>query len=140
MRFFDHELQRIIIRRRWLPLHTGKPLAPGFVWGRIKSIRSGTDLHDHRIHPEWFLTYGTTKYFDPANKQAQQFVVDVVADIVKRYDVDAIHMDDYFYPYRIPGKEFPDDASYRSSGTKLNKDDWRRSNVDSNYPGHQHRY
>ena len=40
-------------------------------------------------------------------------------------------MDDYFYPYRIPGKEFPDEASYIKSGSKLSKDDWRRSNVDS---------
>jgi uncharacterized lipoprotein YddW (UPF0748 family) len=87
--------------------------------------------HITRMHPEWFLTYGDKKYFDPANKEAQKFVVNVVQDIVKRYDVDAIHMDDYFYPYRIPGKEFPDEASYRNSGSKLNKDDWRRSNTDS---------
>ena len=58
-------------------------------------------------------------------------MVQVVTDIVHRYDVDAIHMDDYFYPYRIAGKEFPDEESYKSSKSKLNKDDWRRSNVDS---------
>ncbi|HWR33912.1 MAG TPA: family 10 glycosylhydrolase [Chitinophagaceae bacterium] len=90
-----------------------------------------TPNHITRIHPEWFLTYGDKKYFDPGNKEAQKFVLNVVSDIVKRYEVDAIHMDDYFYPYRIPGKEFPDDQSYRSSGTNLKKDDWRRSNVDS---------
>jgi uncharacterized lipoprotein YddW (UPF0748 family) len=87
--------------------------------------------HVTRIHPEWFLTYGDKKYFDPANKQAQQFVVKVIADIVSRYDIDAIHMDDYFYPYRIANKEFPDAVSYKKSGTKLSKDNWRRSNVDS---------
>ncbi len=87
--------------------------------------------HITRIHPDWFLTYGDKKYFDPGNREAQQFVVNVVRDIVKRYDVDAIHMDDYFYPYRIPGKEFPDAASYAKSGSSLSKDDWRRSNVDS---------
>ena len=87
--------------------------------------------HVTKIHPEWFLTYGDKKYFDPSNKQAQKFVVTVIKDIVSRYDVDAIHMDDYFYPYRIAGKEFPDDAAYRKSGTSLSKDDWRRSNVDS---------
>jgi len=87
--------------------------------------------HITRTRPEWFLTYGDKKYFDPGNKDAQQFVVKVVRDIVKRYDVDAIHMDDYFYPYRIPGKEFPDEASYRNSGSTRSKDDWRRSNVDS---------
>lgn len=87
--------------------------------------------HISRVHPEWFLTYGDKKYFDPGNKEAQAFVIKVVRDIVKRYDVDAIHMDDYFYPYRIPGKEFPDAASYNRSGSTLSKDDWRRSNVDS---------
>ncbi len=87
--------------------------------------------HITRKEPSWFLTYGGKKYFDPGNKQAQQFVVNVVRDIVKRYDVDAIHMDDYFYPYRIPDKEFPDESSYRNSGSKLKKDDWRRSNTDS---------
>jgi uncharacterized lipoprotein YddW (UPF0748 family) len=87
--------------------------------------------HITRTHPEWFLTYGDKKYFDPGNKEAQRFVVNVVRDIVKRYDVDAIHMDDYFYPYRISGKEFPDQQSYKSSGTTLNKDDWRRANVDT---------
>ena len=87
--------------------------------------------HITRIHPEWFLTYGDKKYFDPANKDAQQFVVNVVRDIVKRYNVDAIHMDDYFYPYRIAGKEFPDAAAYSRSGSKLDKESWRRSNVDT---------
>jgi len=87
--------------------------------------------HITRIHPDWFLTYGGKKYFDPSNPDGQKHVVAVVKDIVKRYDVDAIHMDDYFYPYRIAGKEFPDVASYIRSGSKLSKDDWRRSNVDS---------
>ncbi|HEY1871579.1 MAG TPA: family 10 glycosylhydrolase [Chitinophagaceae bacterium] len=87
--------------------------------------------HITKTHPEWFLTYGDKKYFDPSNKDAQQFVVNVISDIVKRYDVDAIHMDDYFYPYRIAGKEFPDEEAYKRSGTTLSKDDWRRSNVDS---------
>ncbi|HEX5655428.1 MAG TPA: family 10 glycosylhydrolase [Chitinophagaceae bacterium] len=87
--------------------------------------------HITRTRPDWFLSYGDKKYFDPANKEAQQFVVNVVRDIVKRYDIDAIHMDDYFYPYRIAGREFPDAASYARSGSTLNKEDWRRSNVDS---------
>lgn len=87
--------------------------------------------HVTKIHPEWFLNYGDKKYFDPASKEVQKFVVKVVTDIVHRYDIDAIHMDDYFYPYRIAGKEFPDDDSYKKSKSKLNKDDWRRSNVDT---------
>jgi uncharacterized lipoprotein YddW (UPF0748 family) len=87
--------------------------------------------HITRLHPEWFLQYGSTLYFDPGNKEAQAWVVNVIKDIVSRYDVDAIHMDDYFYPYRIAGKEFPDTASYRLYGNGMNKEDWRRSNTDS---------
>ena len=87
--------------------------------------------HITKIRPQWFLNYGDKKYFDPGNKDAQRFVVQVVRDIVERYPVDAIHMDDYFYPYRIAGKEFPDQESYIRSNSPLSKDDWRRSNVDS---------
>lgn len=87
--------------------------------------------HVTRIHPEWFLDYGGKRYFDPGNKEAQEWVVQVVRDIVRRYDIDAIHMDDYFYPYRIAGKEFPDTATFRLYGNGMNKDDWRRSNTDS---------
>ena len=87
--------------------------------------------HITRLHPEWFLEYGDKKYFDPGNKKVQQYVTTVIANIVDRYDVDAVHMDDYFYPYRIAEKEFPDSINYLKYGNGMNKDDWRRSNVDS---------
>ena len=87
--------------------------------------------HITRIHPEWFLTYGDTKYFDPGNKEVQSYLTVVIRDIVRRYDVDAIHFDDYFYPYRLPGKDFPDDTSYVKYGNGLSREDWRRSNIDS---------
>lgn len=87
--------------------------------------------HITRVHPDWFLPYGDKLYFDPGNKAAQAFVADVIGDIVRRYNVDAIHFDDYFYPYRIAGKEFPDSATYKLYGKGLTTDDWRRSNVDS---------
>jgi uncharacterized lipoprotein YddW (UPF0748 family) len=87
--------------------------------------------HVTRMRPEWFLDYGDKRYFDPGNPDVQDFVTEVVADIVRRYPVDAIHFDDYFYPYRISGKAFPDTAGYRKYGGSLSLDDWRRSNVDS---------
>ncbi len=89
------------------------------------------EAHITKIHPDWFLTYGDKQYFDPGNREVQQYVCNVVKDVVSRYAVDAIHFDDYFYPYRIPGKEFPDDAKYQQYGGGMNKDDWRRSNTDS---------
>ena len=87
--------------------------------------------HITKIHPEWFITYGDKKYFDPGNKEVQIYVTNIVKDVVSRYKVDAIQFDDYFYPYRIPGKEFNDDESFKKYGNGWDKDTWRRSNVDS---------
>lgn len=80
-------------------------------------------------HPEWFVTYDGKKYFDPGLPQCRDFIVKVVNDIVTRYDVDAIHMDDYFYPYPKPGVPFPDEASYARYGNGMALGDWRRDNV-----------
>jgi uncharacterized lipoprotein YddW (UPF0748 family) len=88
--------------------------------------------HITNIHPEWFLTYGKTVYFDPGLPETRDYVSRVIGDIVRRYDVDAIHMDDYFYPYRIAKVEFPDDSSFIKYGGNYapeNRDDWRRENV-----------
>ncbi len=92
---------------------------------------SNSSMHITKLHPEWFLTYGNMRYFDPGNKHVQAYVTEVVRDIVKRYNIDAIHFDDYFYPYRIHGKQFPDDESFSRHGNGMKKDDWRRSNTDS---------
>lgn len=88
--------------------------------------------HITNIHPEWFLTYGSTVYFDPGLPETRDHVAAVVSDIVRRYDIDAIHMDDYFYPYRIAKLNFPDDSSfvkYPRGFTADLRDDWRRDNV-----------
>ena len=86
--------------------------------------------HIYNRHPEWFLTYGNQLFFDPALPQSRDYICQVVSDIVSRYDVDAIHMDDYFYPYPTKGVEFPDSASFaRYGGGFDNIGDWRRSNV-----------
>ncbi len=87
--------------------------------------------HITKIHPDWFLNYGNIKYFNPGLPQVREHVARVVKDLVTRYDIDAVHMDDYFYPYRIAGKEFPDEKTYRQYSRGLNKEDWRRSNCDS---------
>lgn len=87
--------------------------------------------HVTKLYPDWFVTYGDKKYFDPGIPEARAHVNRVIKDVVERYDIDAIHFDDYFYPYRIPGKEFPDEKSYKQYGKGMQKDEWRRSNVDS---------
>ena len=86
--------------------------------------------HLYNIHPEWFVTYNNQLFFDPALPESRRHICMVVADIVSRYDVDAIHMDDYFYTYPAKGMDFPDDASFaRYGGGFTNRADWRRSNV-----------
>lgn len=99
----------------------------------VFNIRTSSVAPDHitRKRPEWFLTYGEKKYFDPGNPEARKHLTEVIRDVVSRYKIDAVHFDDYFYPYRIPGKEFPDYSSYKKYGGNLSRDDWRRSNVDS---------
>lgn len=82
--------------------------------------------------PEWFLNYGKNKYFDPGNPEVRKYTNKVVADIVQQYDVDAIHFDDYFYPYKIENEVFPDSLSFEKFGGKFYPEkvnDWRRDNV-----------
>jgi uncharacterized lipoprotein YddW (UPF0748 family) len=87
--------------------------------------------HIYNRHPDWFITYGNQLFFDPALPESRNFIVSVISDIVSHYDVDAIHMDDYFYPYPIAGQPFNDDASFaRYGGGFKDRGDWRRSNVD----------
>ncbi len=89
--------------------------------------------HPVNTRPELFVTYGNTRYFNPGLPETREHVTRVVADLVRRYDMDAIHFDDYFYPYRIGDLEFPDSAAFAMHpGNFLpeQKDDWRRHNVD----------
>jgi uncharacterized lipoprotein YddW (UPF0748 family) len=87
--------------------------------------------HLTQMHPEWFLTFEGKKYFNPGLPEVWKHTNKVVADIVSRYDIDAIHMDDYFYPYRVPGKDFPDQSTYLKNARGLDKETWRRSNCDT---------
>ena len=84
-------------------------------------------------HPEWIIKYGGKLYFNPGIPEVRNFINEVVKDIVSGYDIDAIHFDDYFYPYPIPGSTFPDRTTYSRyprGFTPDQIDDWRRDNVD----------
>lgn len=92
--------------------------------------------HIYNKHPEWFVTYNKQILFDPGLPESRQFICKVVKDIVNRYDVDAIHMDDYFYPYPAAGLSFPDDRSFETYGIAQGykpsqRADWRRNNVNT---------
>ena len=106
--------------------------------------------HVTRRHPEWIRKYGKQTWIDPGDPAARAFVLQSILDVVKRYDVDGVHIDDYFYPYResrtivrrvhrrrvathreIP---FPDDRSWKKYGAAKgwkNRDDWRRDNINT---------
>ena len=97
----------------------------------LTSLKNGiAPTHLYNIHPEWFVTYGNQLYFNPALPESRHHICMVVMDIVSRYDVDAIHMDDYFYPYPVNGQDFPDNATFARYGKGFSsKGDWRRHNV-----------
>lgn len=89
--------------------------------------------HLYYKNKDLFVKYGGKHYFDPGLDETREFLNRVVEDVVERYDVDAIHFDDYFYPYRVANEEFPDEASFRNNPRGFaphQKDDWRRNNVD----------
>jgi uncharacterized lipoprotein YddW (UPF0748 family) len=68
--------------------------------------------HIYFKHPEWFVKYGKRYYFNPGIKESKEFTIKVVEEIVEKYDIDALHFDDYFYPYQIKDTPFPDSTQY----------------------------
>ncbi len=80
-----------------------------------------------RQHPEWVIAHEGKLYFDPAIPEVQNLVVSGVEEIVKNYNIDGIHLDDYFYP----GSTFNDSGSYAKYGNGMDKNDWRRENVNT---------
>ena len=97
---------------------------------RIKSTRTLSPEHPINKYPKQFLEYAGQQYFDPGLPENRKYICKIVRDIVTRYDVDAIHMDDYFYPYPTPGIDFPDQLSFAQYGRGYaDKGDWRRDNV-----------
>lgn len=87
--------------------------------------------HVTHQHPDWLVSYGGKTYLNPGIPAAREYVTKVILDVVKRYDIDAVHLDDYFYPYRIPNLTFGDAASFAKYNPEhiADRDDWRRDNV-----------
>ena len=105
--------------------------------------------HVVRQHPEWIVKYGKQTWIDPGIPAARKFVLETILDVARRYDVDGIHLDDYFYPYResrtytrrVRKKRvrvteeisFADGRSWKRYGAAkglTDRDAWRRSNID----------
>ncbi|WP_460768946.1 glycoside hydrolase family 10 protein [Mariniluteicoccus flavus] len=85
--------------------------------------------HPARLHPDWVLPYGGKLYYNPGLPEVRAHVVDAIMDAVRRYDLDGVHFDDYFYPYPVAGKVFDDAAAYARFGGGKSLPDWRRHNV-----------
>lgn len=84
-----------------------------------------------RQHRDWFAKYDKHMYFNPGLPQARKHVVNVIMEVVNSYDIDGIHFDDYFYPYKVARLNFPDSAAFSKYGGNFSSvDDWRRNNVD----------
>ncbi|HVL14295.1 MAG TPA: family 10 glycosylhydrolase [Gemmata sp.] len=98
---------------------------------------AATDDHITKRRPDLAKPYGTHYWMNPTHPDVQDHSLAVILDVVKRYDVDGVHIDDYFYPYKekdADGKTipFPDDDTwekYQAGGGKLSRDDWRRDAV-----------
>lgn len=89
--------------------------------------------HVSQTNPSAVVGYGANLWCDPGNPVVQRRALAVIEDVLARYDVDGVHLDDYFYPYPEKRQPFPDGASfrrYRAGGGKLALADWRRHNVD----------
>lgn len=92
--------------------------------------------HIYNREPDRFVVYGGKKYFDPGIPANGQYICKIVKDMLLRYDIDAIHMDDYFYPYPVAGESFPDDRSFNTYAAQQGfgpnqRADWRRNNVNT---------
>ena len=82
--------------------------------------------------PEWTVTYGGKVYLNPGIPEVNNYVVNSIVEVVKNYDIDGVHMDDYFYPYKVKNQEYPDSAQFKKYGSKFSSiGDWRRNNVNT---------
>jgi len=88
-------------------------------------------MHPLKQHPEWGIFYGGKWYLNPALPEVRYYITEVIEELLIHYDVDAIHFDDYFYPYKVAGEPYPDSLYFEKYGTGFFFiDDWRRHNVD----------
>lgn len=113
--------------KRGMELHAW--LNPYRVTSSSKDILPANHLAN--TQPHRFIKFNGQTFFDPAYPENREYIATIIRDIVSRYDIDAIHLDDYFYPYPNGNKRFKnDDASYQKFANGMNRDDWRRQNVD----------
>jgi uncharacterized lipoprotein YddW (UPF0748 family) len=90
--------------------------------------------HVSNARPDLVIDYGKYKWMDPGAEEAQARAIEAVRDVVSRYDVDGVHIDDYFYPYPEKNVPFPDAPrfeAYAKAGGTLSLEDWRRDRINT---------
>ncbi|MCM3340239.1 family 10 glycosylhydrolase [Paenibacillus sp. MER TA 81-3] len=88
------------------------------------------DDHPAKQHPEWVVKHSGKLLYNPGVPEARSFIADTIMEVVTQYDIDGVHLDDYFYPYGEDKEPFKDEDTYRKYNKVFNnKADWRRSNV-----------
>lgn len=98
---------------------------------KTKNTSKLAQNHIAVVHPERVFAYDGLFILNPGIPENRDYICQVVEDILRRYDVDGLHIDDYFYPYPAPGQKIPDAKEYqRYSSGFSNINDWRRNNVD----------
>ncbi|MCI9890051.1 family 10 glycosylhydrolase [Micrococcales bacterium 31B] len=114
--------------KRGLELHAW--LNPYRVASKLTVDRPLAANNIAKLHPEWTFTFDGGIYLNPGIPQVSQHLHDVIDELTRKYNVDGVHFDDYFYPYPIAGQVIPDDKTYAAYNPKgLSLDDWRRDNV-----------
>jgi len=87
--------------------------------------------HDVLNYPQWMVKYDNKYFYNPGLPEVKSHLLKIIEEVVKNYNIDAIHFDDYFYPYQVNGQVFDDEAAYRRYAKQgQSKADWRRENVD----------
>ncbi|WP_313893740.1 family 10 glycosylhydrolase [Psychrobacillus sp.] len=95
-----------------------------------QSLESLASNNVARTNPNWVVKYGKQYYLNPGLPEVQNYFISTIEELVANYDIDAVHMDDYFYPYKIKNEAFPDQVTFEKYGTSFKKiEDWRRDNV-----------
>ena len=116
----------------WFNPYRGTQPAPAGPGADFAKLAPNHPLLKHR---DWAISYPAGRngrlYFDPGIPEARKFVEDAMLEAVRRYDIDGVHFDDFFYPYPQAGQDFPDDASFARHGAGKSRAQWRRDNVDT---------
>lgn len=97
--------------------------------GSVGAVRA--ESHPSKAHPDWIQRYGSSLYWDPANPEVIAYLESLASELMSKYDLDGLHIDDFFYPdgLKADAKEWDDSEEYAATGGGLSLEKWRESNI-----------